>query len=73
MLGIPLPVDILVATPEDLEKHKDNIGLIYKSLVRRHQGLSTSRKRILAALLSALANGQKTSTKCHLTRYYRTF
>ena len=27
--GIPLPVDILVATPEDLERHKSNIGLIY--------------------------------------------
>ena len=29
MRGIPLPVDILVATPEDLKKHKNNIGLIY--------------------------------------------
>jgi len=27
--GIPLSVDILVATPSDLERHKDNIGLIY--------------------------------------------
>jgi predicted nucleotidyltransferase len=29
MFGLPVPVDILVATPEDLEKYKDNIGLIY--------------------------------------------
>ena len=25
--GIGVPFDILVATPEDLERHKDNIGL----------------------------------------------
>ncbi len=27
--AVGLPFDILVATPSDLEKHKDNIGLIY--------------------------------------------
>ena len=27
--GLKVPFDILVATPSDLEKHKDNIGLVY--------------------------------------------
>jgi len=31
--GIKVPFDILVATPSDLEKHKDNIGLIYKTIL----------------------------------------
>ena len=26
-----IPTDIFVATPEDLERHKDTIGLIYRS------------------------------------------
>lgn len=34
MSGIPLPVDILVATPDDLERHRDNIGLIYHRILR---------------------------------------
>lgn len=29
-----IPVDILVATRGDLEKHKDNIGLIYRTVLR---------------------------------------
>ncbi len=29
-----VPVDILVATEGDLEKHKDNIGLIYRTVLR---------------------------------------
>lgn len=32
--GIAIPFDILVATPSDLEKHKDNIGLIYGTILR---------------------------------------
>lgn len=31
---IGIPFDVLVATPADLEKHKDNIGLIYHSVLR---------------------------------------
>jgi len=27
------PVDIVVATPDQLERHKDNIGLIYKAIL----------------------------------------
>lgn len=27
--GVRVPFDIVVAIPEDLERHKDNIGLIY--------------------------------------------
>lgn len=32
--GLGVPFDILVATPEDLKKHKDNIGLIYRSILQ---------------------------------------
>lgn len=28
-----IPVDIIVATPNDIEKHKNNIGLIYRSIL----------------------------------------
>src|SRR5215471_16670519 len=34
LFGFPMAVDILVATPTDLEKHKDNIGLIYHRILR---------------------------------------
>lgn len=34
MSGIPFPVDILVTTPTDLNKHKDNIGLIYHNILK---------------------------------------
>ena len=32
--GLGVPFDILVATPDDLEGYKDNIGLIYQSILR---------------------------------------
>jgi len=32
--GIGLPFDIVVATPNDLEKHKENIGLIYWKILK---------------------------------------
>lgn len=35
--GLKVPFDILVATPADLEKHKDNIGLIYRTILREGQ------------------------------------
>jgi predicted nucleotidyltransferase len=28
------PVDLIVATPSDLDKHKDNVGLIYRDVLR---------------------------------------
>ncbi len=31
--GIGVPFDLLVATPSDLEKHKENIGLIYRTIL----------------------------------------
>lgn len=31
--GIGVPFDLLVATPADLEKHKNNIGLIYRTIL----------------------------------------
>jgi predicted nucleotidyltransferase len=32
--GLGVPFDLVVATPGDLEKHKDNIGLIYRTVLR---------------------------------------
>ena len=32
--GIGMPFDILVVTPDDLEKHKNNIGLIYRTILQ---------------------------------------
>ena len=32
--GLGIPFDILVATPDDLNRHRDNIGLIYQSILR---------------------------------------
>lgn len=32
--GLGVPFDILVTTPDDLEKHKDNIGLIYRTVLQ---------------------------------------
>jgi uncharacterized protein len=34
LFGFPVPVDVLVATPEDLRKHQDNIGLVYHQVLR---------------------------------------
>ena len=32
--GLGTPFDILIASPSDLEKHKDNIGLIYRTILQ---------------------------------------
>lgn len=32
--GVKVPFDVLVATPSDLEKHRDNVGLIYHNVLR---------------------------------------
>ena len=34
IVGAGIPFDILIATPSDIVKHKDNIGLIYRSALR---------------------------------------
>jgi predicted nucleotidyltransferase len=39
MFGIPLAVDFIVATASDIEKHKDNIGLIYRVALREGREL----------------------------------
>jgi uncharacterized protein len=33
IIGVGYPFDILVSTPSDLEKHKNNIGLIYQTIL----------------------------------------
>ncbi len=37
--GLGVPFDILVATPSVLEKHKDNIGLIYRTVLQEGRGI----------------------------------
>ena len=34
IVGLGVPFDILVATPDDLQKHKNNIGLIYRTILQ---------------------------------------
>jgi len=38
--GIGIPFDLLVVTPNLLEKHKNNIGLIYKTVLEEGRELS---------------------------------
>ena len=40
--GLGVPFDILVATPDDLERHKDNIGLIYQIILREGREVYTA-------------------------------
>jgi len=32
--NVGMPFDVVVATPGDLERHRDNIGLVYRSILR---------------------------------------
>jgi predicted nucleotidyltransferase len=32
--GVRVPFDVLVTTPRDLEKHRENPGLVYKTILR---------------------------------------
>ena len=32
--GLGVPFDVLVATPDDLSRHKDDIGLIYRTVLQ---------------------------------------
>lgn len=34
LIGIPVPIDIIVATPEDLEAYKDTVGFVYRSALK---------------------------------------
>jgi len=34
IIGLGVPFDIVVATQEDLEKHKSKIGLIYRTILK---------------------------------------
>ena len=39
LLGFVIPVDVVVATPSDLEKYKDSPGLIYREALREGREL----------------------------------
>jgi len=41
--GIDVPFDVIVATPTDLEKHKDNIGLIYRTILQEGKEVYAAR------------------------------
>ena len=32
--NVGMPFDVVVATPMDLERHRDNVGLVYRSVLR---------------------------------------
>ena len=32
--GVGMPFDLIIATPQDLETHQYNVGLIYRSILR---------------------------------------
>lgn len=34
LIGIGIPTDVIVATPDDIEHYKDTIGLIYRPALR---------------------------------------
>jgi len=33
LFGVPVAVDIVVATPSDIERHANNVGLIYHTII----------------------------------------
>jgi predicted nucleotidyltransferase len=42
LFGIGVPIDIIVAKPEDLERYGDSIGLIYRPALREGKILYTA-------------------------------
>ena len=40
--GFPMAVDIVVATPTDLARHKDTIGLVYRDALREGREIYAS-------------------------------
>ena len=40
--GIPAAFDILVATNGDIQRHKDNVGLIYRTIIKEGKELYAS-------------------------------
>jgi predicted nucleotidyltransferase len=43
MRGAGVPFDVLVATEDDLERHKDNIGLIYHTILKEGKEVYVAR------------------------------
>jgi len=39
LFAIPVAVDVVVATPSDLERHRDNPGLIYRTILEEGREL----------------------------------
>jgi predicted nucleotidyltransferase len=39
LFGFVIPVDVVVATPADIEKYKDSSGLIYRIALQEGKGL----------------------------------
>jgi uncharacterized protein len=43
LIGIGIPKDIIVATPEDIERYKDTIGLIYRPALKEGKVLYVAK------------------------------
>ncbi len=44
LIGVPIPIDVIVATPEDLSRFGDSIGMIYRPALREGRTVYSSRK-----------------------------
>ncbi|MDY7001274.1 MAG: nucleotidyltransferase domain-containing protein [Thermodesulfobacteriota bacterium] len=44
LVGFRTPVDVIVATPDILEKHKDTVGLIYKTALAQGREIYAAAK-----------------------------
>ena len=34
LFGIPVPVDVIVVTPDDIDRHRDSVGLVIRPALR---------------------------------------
>ena len=55
--GVGMPFDLIVATTQDLNAHKDNVGLIYRSILR-------DGKEIYAALDTGTGQRRRLAASC---------
>jgi predicted nucleotidyltransferase len=44
LIGVPIPIDVIVATPEDLSRFGDSIGMIYRPALREGRTVYVARE-----------------------------
>lgn len=44
LIGVPIPIDVIVATPEDLSRFGDSIGMIYRPALREGRIVYAARE-----------------------------